>query len=170
MMDGEGTLELFAELFVAFAGFTALAGVILRSDMESALLRQEVRLLLEYSLIYLVRATLPLVLFHAGLSESASWRIACATSAAETVIYYALRFGSLRSWLTSAGTAAFFWFTCTLDGLIVLLLLGAAVQLGPVPAHSLYLIHLLWGLIGTALSFGRLVKPIWESSVGDPSA
>jgi len=169
-MHGEGTLELFAELFVAFAGFTALAGVILRSDMDSLSLRQEVRLLLEYSLIYVVLSVLPLVFFHAGLSEPLAWRLACAISATQTIIYYIVRFGSLRSWSDGGGLARSFWFAFTIDGLFTLLLLAAAAALGPVPPHSLYLLHLLWGLIGAALSFGRLVKPIWQSRAGERSA
>jgi hypothetical protein len=169
-MHGEGTLELFAELFVAFAGFTALAGVILRSETETSSLRQEIRLLLEYSLLYVILSALPLVLFHAGFSELGAWRLACATSATQTAVYYAVRFGSLRTWSTGAGTAAFFWLTCAVDWLVSVLLLSAALQFGQVPPHSLYLIHLLWGLIGTALSFARLAKPIWQTSVGSDAA
>jgi len=164
-MQAEGTLELFAELFVAFAGFTGLAGVILRSDAETSELRQELRLLLEYSLILLVFSILPLVCFHAGLSETMAWRFACAASAGQTLIYYSIRFASLRDWSSKAGTIRFFWFTLVIEWLVAALLLGAAAQPLLLPAASLYLVHLLWGLIGAALSFGRLVKPIWQSSV-----
>jgi len=169
-MHGEGTLELFAELFVAFAGFTALAGVILRSSSEGASLRQEVRLLLEYSLFYVVLSTLPLVFFYAGLSESSAWRLACAVSAIQTTIYYALRFGSLRRWTVQTGTSSQFWFTCTVDCLFVALLVAAAAAIGPLSAISVYLLHLLWGLIGSALSFVRLARPIWQAAIHEGAA
>jgi hypothetical protein len=161
------TLELFAELFVAFAGFTGLAGVLTRSQAEAAGFSQELRILVEYSLIYLVLAVLPIVLWHSGFSEHAAWRIACATSAIESISYYALRYTSLRTSTAAAGNPGVLWATAIVEWSIIIALLIAALQLIPIPPSNLYIFHLLVALVATALSFGRLVKPIWEATQGD---
>jgi hypothetical protein len=97
-MQAEGTLELVAELSVAFAGFTGLAGLLTR-DRE--------------------------------------------------------------------GTAAF-WFVAAGDWLFNLGFITAAAEVVRFAA-GLYLINLLWGLAGTALSFVRLTRPIWRSGLSGPA-
>jgi hypothetical protein len=166
-VQASGTLELFAELFVAFAGFTGLAGVLTRSQAEARGFSQDLRILVEYSLIYLVLAVVPLVLWHAGFSEHAAWRIACAVSASESIAYYAVRFASLRAWSSTTGNMGLLWTTAIVEWSMVIALLLAALQLVPIPPSNLYIFHLLLGLVGTALSFGRLVKPILEATRGD---
>jgi hypothetical protein len=50
---------------------------------------------------------------------------------------------------------------------LVIALLIAALQLVRIPPSNRYIFHLLVGLVGTALSFGRLVRPIWQATEGD---
>jgi hypothetical protein len=166
-MQSADTLEMFAELFVAFAGFTGLAGVLTSSREDAIRLVQEVRLLLEYSLISLVLAVLPLVLFHGGLSQESTWRVACTVSASETAAYYLWRFTSLRAWAPSVGPIWVFWATVVAEWLFALAMLASAAKPSFVSPSSLYLAHLLWALVGSALSFSRLVKPTWIALVGD---
>jgi hypothetical protein len=166
-VQASGTLELFAELFVAFAGFTGLAGVLTRSQADAPGFSQDLRILVEYSLIYLVLAVVPLVLWHSGFSEHAAWRIACVVSAIESIAYYAIRFASLRAWSSAADNKDLLWTTAIVEWSMTIALLLAALQLVPIPPSNLYIFHLLLGLVGTALSFGRLAKPIWEETRGE---
>jgi len=166
-VQASGTLELFAELFVAFAGFTGLAGVLTRSQAEVSGFSQDLRILVEYSLIYLVLAVVPLVLWHSGFSEHAAWRIACAVSASESIAYYALRFASLRAWSSTTGNIGRLWITAIVEWSMVIALFLAALQIAPIPPSNLYIFHLLLGLVGTVISFGRLVRPILEATRGD---
>ena len=96
-MDAAGTLELIAEIAVAFAGFSGLLTVF-RDRAEAPLGRaSEGRLLIEYSLQLMAFALVPLILWHLTANEAASWRIASGLKVGILLAYYSRRFGDLRS-------------------------------------------------------------------------
>jgi hypothetical protein len=82
-VDSAGTLELIAELAVAFAGFTGLVGAFRLGSLNDPGTRLELRVLIEFSLITLILALIPLFLHEIGISEALKWRIStlCAASA-----------------------------------------------------------------------------------------
>ena len=162
-MQSEGTLVLFAELSVAFAGFTGVVGALHRRIADDVAAAQELRLLLEYSVLTLIKSAVPLVLWNMGSSELSAWRMASAYWVIQSVAYHWFRFAALRASFPPE-SRFLFWTSIAVDWAIwVGLTLGAANLLpwGPAP---LYLLALLWNLTGTALSFIRLVRPIWESN------
>ena len=158
-MQSEGTLVLFAELSVAFAGFTGVVGALRQRATDDTAARQELRLLIEYSVLTLIKSVLPLVLLSMDLSELSAWRVASACVAIQSATYHWFRLAALRS-----NAFPGFWIIVAADwALVVGLVLGAANVLpwGPSPV---YLLALFWNLVGTALSFIRLVQPIWRTN------
>ena len=75
-MQAAGTLELVAEIAVAFAGFSGIIGVYRARTDRSHDPRSDLRLLVEYGLFLLAVALLPLFLWHGGLAEERAWRVA----------------------------------------------------------------------------------------------
>jgi hypothetical protein len=162
-MQSEGTLVLFAELSVAFAGFTGVVGVLNRRVADEAAASQELRLLIEYSVSTLIRSLLPLVLWNMGLSELSAWRVASAFWIIQSAAYHWFRFSAVHASFPPE-SRFIFWISIVADWATwVGLALGAANVLPWSPA-PLYLLALLWNLVGTALSFIRLVQPLWRGN------
>jgi hypothetical protein len=165
-LEAAGTLELIAELAVAFAGFTGLVGAFRGVQGKLAEFRQELRLLVEYSLTLLADAVLPLFLFHGGLGEEAVWRIASLINAGLTVVYYVFRFRELAE--NSMGALRIqFAVVVALDLAWVFALLGSALGVLPFPLHTVYLGNLAYMLLGTGLSFLRFISPLWRQPAVD---
>ena len=169
-MQAEGFLTLVANLSVVLAGFTGLVGVFgaeLRND-GGAIIRGTTRLLVEYGIVTLVMAVLPLALWNAGVPESLAWRIASAVVVVQVAAYYWLRFAQLRDTVPAVSRSAF-WIVCSVDWLLAILLVFAALGVfasGPVP---FYVAYLGWSLLGALSSFARLVRPVWEPFPGSDS-
>lgn len=75
-MQYSDTLLTLAEVGVAFAGFTGLAALLVRSRVDPRAHHARFRAMIESALIVVVFSILPLVLSALGLSERAAWRIA----------------------------------------------------------------------------------------------
>ena len=169
-MQSEGALVLFAELSVAFAGFTGVVGALRRGKPDDDAARQasELRLLIEYSILTLIKSVLPLVLWNIGLPELDAWRVACAYAVIESATYYWFRFSALRANAPPESSKSF-RAGFVIDSVVVFGLFLGAVNVFPWGPSAIYLVALLWNLIGTALSFIRLVQPIWKAN-GGPAA
>lgn len=163
-MQAAGTLELIAELAVAFAGFTGLVGAFRGRHSDSVFFRAELRLLIEYSLVLMANALLPLFLWHAGLSEEAAWRVASLLSALISILYYVARYRTLAV-STPDDFRTGFWIVVTLDSAVALALLANAAGALPWEPQVVYLVALAHTMLGTASSFLRFTSPLWREPV-----
>ena len=109
----------------------------------------------------LVLSVLPLVLWNAGLDEIYVWRVASAFAAVQAGIYYFLRFSELRIQFSSIAWAV--WGAFAIESSFAVALVLGAANFFPAGTAPVYLSFLLWSLVGTALSFIRLVRPIWQN-------
>jgi hypothetical protein len=160
-MQAEGTLTLFANLSVVFAGFAGLVGTLGKDTSSSTKMDQqnEARVLVEFCCTMLIASVLPLVLWNAGLDEIYVWRVASAYAAVQIVIYHFLRLPELKKAWT--GSAGIFWAGMVPEWFFAVVLVLGAANFFPAGPAPVYLSFLLWNLVGTALSFIRLVRPIW---------
>ncbi len=71
------SLSLVAELAIALAGFASIVAIIGRRQARDDATMDAIRLrgMLEFSLLAAAFALLPLLPFHAGLSENSTWRL-----------------------------------------------------------------------------------------------
>jgi len=162
-MQAEGTLQLVAEIAVAFAGFTSIIAVFGNRGGEGWSEREAVYLhmLVEYSIIVLLSALFPLVLWNGGLSEGAVWRLACGVQAVQISVYYLVRYRTLREDRSHIGTAWVWRSYLAIDGTFVMLLAGNALFV-PEADDTLFVAHLFWLVIGMALTFAGALTPIWK--------
>ena len=161
-MQAAGTLELVAELAVAFAGFSGIVGVYReRSDAENFSL-PALRVLVEYSVYLLAAALFPLFLWHCGVSEDHAWRAASLASALYSGTYYWYRHRSLKESAPAEWKFPDTWVACDLV-LATLLVVNAAGVL-PFDSIVLYLINLGYQLSWTAITFLRFVAPLWRAA------
>ena len=163
-MQQADTLELLAELGVAFAGFTGLVGAFRVNRDHDSGFRRELRLLIEFSLYLMISAAVPLFLWNAGVSEATAWRLASLGSAAFLIIYWARRFWTIYSKTAEDGTLR-----VLIGSLVVEVPFGAVLLLNgigvlPWEPHVVYLANLFYQLVATSLSFMRFASPLWRES------
>jgi hypothetical protein len=162
-VQAAGTLELVAEVAVAFAGFSGIVGVYrARTDAASDPL-PALRVLVEYSVYLLAAALLPLFLWHGGLSETSAWRLASLASALYTATYYLYRY---RSFVASASESEWKFLRAMIacDWLLAALLVVNAAGLFPFNPIVVYLVNLGYQLAWTAITFMRFVAPLWRAA------
>jgi hypothetical protein len=156
------TLQLLAELAVAFAGFTGLVGVFRMNRAGDEAFRGELRLLIEFSLYLMLASLVPLFLWQAGLSEAASWRFASFAHVAFTTVYYVGRWRSLLAHTAAGGNTGGFVATLAVELTLAALLLANGLGTLPWAPHIVYLASLFYQLVGTSLSFMRFASPLWR--------
>ena len=166
-MDAAETLALVAEISVAFAGFTGLVGAFRPELRASPEHQQETRVLMEYSLITLGVALGPLVLFHMGVEEDHTWRIASGLTVFQIVVYYFWRGRELNGQLREKKRFLLYGFVL-FDVVFTLGLLVNALGLSPWQSSALYLANLTYLVAGTALSFLRFASPMWTGAATAP--
>ena len=168
------SLSLVAELAVALAGFASLVTIIgrRRARDDAAIDAVRLRGMLEYSLLTAAFALLPLLPFHAGLSETATWRLCAAVFGATGGIYMVLvlrRLSQIPSYPLGRLGGFFLPNSVTwlgvalgLTGSAVIFLLAVAVGWLPKPE-----VAYLWGLYAyltiAALLFLRLVLSLLDN-------
>jgi hypothetical protein len=161
-MQQADTLQLLAELAVAFAGFTGLVGALRSTRSEDRAFRGELRLLIEFSLYLMLSAVVPLFLWQAGVSAEGSWRIASLAHSIFVVVYYARRWPSLSENARALGAVKTAIGTLVFEVPLMLLLLANALALLPWEPHVAYLANLFYQLVATSLSFMRFASPLWR--------
>ena len=165
-MQAASTLELVAEVAVAFAGFSGIVGVYRERSASAGDPRPDLRILVEYSVYLLAAALLPLFLWHGGLSEAHAWRAASLFSALYTATYYFRRSRSLRSasvQRSDSGKRFDIAFVACEFVLVPLLVVNAAGVL-PFDPIIVYLVNLVYQLTGTSVTFVRFVAPLWRAA------
>ena len=157
------SLSLVAELAIALAGFASLVTIIGRRQGREDRVLDAIRLrsMLEFSLLTAAFALLPLVPFHAGLSQNSTWRLCAALFAGSGGLYSIYWFRRLsdiadyqvrRPW-------TFLWISLSVSAVVVLLAVATGWLPKPEAAY-------LWGLYAylsiAALIFLRLVRSLLE--------
>jgi len=162
-MQAAGTLEVFAEIAIAIAGFSGVVSALSDSTKATGLDRARLAMLLQTSLIAAFFSLLPLVLFSTSLAPASIWGV---TSSC-WIIYMAVNLTTLRRRIGNAGPApdrmsrpllAF-----AFSGIALMLVLQAlnAVAMRLAWPH---LAALLWGLMMASLFFVRLIQSLWSNS------
>jgi hypothetical protein len=166
------SLSLVAELAIALAGFASIVTIIGRRQArdDAAIDAAALRGMLESSLIAAGFALLPLVPFHAGLSEPATWRVCGAVFAVAGGLYgfFAARrlsripgyFGRSQGFFRP-GSASWLAVSFGLTGSACIGLLAAALGWLPKPEVA-YLCALYAFLSLSGLLFLRLVLWLLE--------
>jgi hypothetical protein len=160
------TLQLLAELAVAFAGFTGLVGAFRMNRADDESFRGELRLLIEFSVYLMLSSLVPLFLWNAGLSESTSWRSASFAHVVFVIVYYVRGWRWLRAHAAASRNAGGFVATFAVELSLAALLLANGFGALPWAPHVAYLGSLFYQLVGTSLSFMRFASPLWR----DPAA
>jgi hypothetical protein len=158
LIEGEGTLQLLAEVSIAFAGFSGVVGVFGGGSALSEAERSfRVRMLIVTSLAAFFGSLLPLVLGEFEFLIPWVWTLCCPLMASFVAI---ISFSVHRQTgaLASAGDYARPWFAPLVyvtNALLVIALLGAAVAI--LPGHSFYVATIVWYLALSSLHFLLLV-------------
>ena len=168
------SLSLVAELAIALAGFASLVAIIGRRQARDDATMDALRLrgMLEFSLLAAAFALLPLLPFHAGLSENSTWQLCAGVFAAAGGMYTVVvlrRLSQVPSYPLGRSRGFFApnsvsWLVVGfgLTGSAVIVLLAATVGWLPKPE-----VAYLWGLYAhlsmAALLFLRLVLSLLES-------
>ena len=166
-MQAASTLELVAEVAVAFAGFSGIVGVYRERAGATSDPGPDLRILVEYSVYLLAAALLPLFLWHGGVSEYHAWRVASFLSALYTATYYLVRHRTLvanTSEKRSVGAKRLDYAFYSLDWLLAALLVVNAAGVLPFDPIVIYLVNLGYQLTGTSLTFVRFVAPLWRAA------
>ena len=161
-MQAAGTLELVAEIAVAFAGFSGIIGVYRARTDRSHDPRSDLRLLVEYGLFLLAVALLPLFLWHGGLAEERAWRVASLGIALLNIAYYALRQKQVLASAAEQRIGFSMRVYVALDWLLIVLLIVNSTGVLLLAPIVIYLVNLAYQLSGTALTFLRFVAPLWR--------
>ena len=158
LIEGDSTLQLLAEVSIAFTGFSGVVGVFgggsALSEPERAF---RLRMLIRGSLSAFFGSLLPLVLAEFALLTPWVWSLACPVLAALLVLSTLTVHRETRA-LASADDYSRPWFAPVIylaNSILAIALLGAAVSL--VPAHGLYLAAVVWFLVLSSLHFTMLV-------------
>ncbi len=167
------SLSLVAELAIALAGFASLVAIIGRRQGRDTAVVDAIRLrwIFEIGLLTSAFALVPLLPFHAGLSENSTWRLCAALFAASgsTFLVYTLRrLSRIPDYPLGRGhgfyhpnSASWLILSFGLMFSAVALLLAAAAGWLPKPE-----VAYLWGLYAylslAALLFLRLVRSLLE--------
>jgi hypothetical protein len=158
------TLELLAELGVAFAGFTGLVGAFRVNPDHGSTFRRELRLLIEFSLYLMISAAVPLFLWNVGLPEATAWRLASLVGAAFLVLYWTRRFRTHLAKTAEDGTLRILIGSLVVEVAFAAMLLLNGVGALPWEPHVIYLANLFYQLVATSLSFMRFASPLWRES------
>jgi hypothetical protein len=161
-MQAAGTLELVAEIAVAFAGFSGIVGVYRARTETPHDPRADLRLLVEYSLFLLAVALLPLLLWHGGLAEEFAWRLASLGVALFNIAYYVYRQKQVLTSAADQGIGASMRLFVVLDWLLIALLIVNSTGVLPWAPVVVYLVNLTYQLCGTGLTFLRFIAPLWK--------
>jgi len=161
-MQAAGTLEVIAQIAVAFAGFTGLVGAFRSRGQEARSQLLAGRLLIEYSITILAIALLPVILWHLTSNENASWRVASALAATQSAFYYWRRGKELMAGARVFSTERLFYVFTTLDAFFIFVLLANAAGFSPWPASAVYLAALTYNVIGMGYVFLHFASPIWS--------
>jgi hypothetical protein len=159
------TLTVSAEIAVAFAGFTGVAGGIRALRTSFAKFRLQLRALVEFSLFVMMAALLPLFLWHVELGTVTTWRVASAILALMIALYYVVRYRSLAADMIEAH-GEYGWslrIGVGLDMSFSILLVANAAGVLPWASHVAYLAYVFYGLLATAYSFIVFVSPLWST-------
>jgi hypothetical protein len=161
-MQASATLELFALLSIAFAGFSGLAVVVRGASIEpsEASHQRALGFLVECSVCTLAYSVLPLVLWNLGLPESAVWRVAAVVFSFASGVYYYFRFTELLVDAVTDERIRSFRLTVALHAVIIVSMVGSAFRAIDVDSITIYFIGLLWNLISIGMTFAWLVRPI----------
>ncbi len=166
MLSQSETLQTFAEISAALAGFAALSGVIAdRLDPKShgeGFAR--LRLVVVIAILFLFLSLLPLVVFDYPIDETTGWRV-CSLVAfvLNAVAVYSSTRASRRAGM-SLFDSQFTWLIWPLEAVCQLSLLANLFLLFPESAGSLYLSYLLAGIAQASLSFLRLLDDAFGTS------
>jgi len=161
-MQEAGTLEVFAEIAIAIAGFSGVVSALGGGTKATDLDRLRLAMLLQSSLTTAFFSLLPLVLFSTSLAPASIWGV---TSSC-WILYMAVHLTTLRRRIGYAGSApdrmgrpllAFAFSGIAL--MLVLQALNAAAMRLAWP----HLAALLWGLLTASLFFVRLVQSLWSN-------
>jgi len=163
-VQAAGTLELVAELSVAFAGFSGIVGVYRSRSGDVTSPRDDLRLLVEYSIFVLALSLTPLFLWHGGVSEDSAWRLASLAAALYTIFYYWHRYRSILAGASEQEMNGTMRFYIACDWLLSALLVASAAGILPVQPVVPYLANLAFQLAGTAVTFMRFVAPLWRTA------
>ena len=167
------SLSLVAELAIALAGFASLVAILGRRHGRDNAALDAARLvgMLEYSLLAAAFALLPLVPFHAGLSENSTWRLCAvlfAASGAIHIVFSLRRLSRIPSYPLGRGRG-FFVPNSTAWLVVTLGLLGSAVTflllsgIGWLPKPEVAYLWALYAYLSVgALLFLRLVRSLLE--------
>jgi hypothetical protein len=165
-METAGTLEVFAEIAIAIAGFSGVVVALSGTAKSTVLDRTRLHMLLQASLMTAFFSLLPLVLFSTDLEPASIWGVASSC----WILYMAVNLTTLRRRVGYTGpapdTISRHLLTFVFGGvalILVLQVLNAAVMRLAWP----HLAALLWGLIIASLFFVRLILSIWSN--GEPS-
>jgi hypothetical protein len=162
-------LELVAELAVAFAGFAGVAGAFKDVAADANQVRSELRILVEYAVLLLANALVPLFLFAMGLGDEIGWRVTSFLSAGLSSTYYVLRFRSLVESMNDENRRTY-RLTIAFDWLRILALLANGFAWLPWSPHAVFLALLAYMFFGATTSFLRFMAPLWETNdVEEPS-
>lgn len=166
-MAGSEYLIVIAEIAVAFAGFTSIVAVFHQRQRDwSALQAHRINVMLQYGLLGVALALLPMPLVAIGVSEESVWRL-CNTLGGLLNLGHATLFVipkyrrlardsslGVRQGLMKASTVIGY-------ALIAVVLLTAA-GLVPLDQQGMYFVLLLWLLSMSGMMFALLVTTVSE--------
>lgn len=143
-MEEIPSLQIYADLFVAFAGFSAVVAALGRGNIEqwSDVDRNRMRGLILVSLMGVLLSVLPVNLHAFGLSAAFVWRIICAICLAGVgAVYLRMLFWMQRAHAFEAeGFSRFFFYSLSALALPVLMMEAlAAAGFWPGKAAAIFL-------------------------------
>ncbi|HSM07258.1 MAG TPA: hypothetical protein VK858_21705 [Longimicrobiales bacterium] len=166
-MDGSEYLIVIAEIAVAFAGFTSIVAVFQQRRKDwSALQAHRINVMLQYGLLGVALALLPMPLVAIGVAEKDVWRLsnglAGVLNLGHATVFVIPKYRRLaregalgiRPGLMKASTVVGY-------ALIAVVLLTAA-GLVPLDQRGVYFVLLLWLLSMSGMMFALLVTTVSE--------
>ncbi len=166
MLTQASTLETFAEIFVALAGFAAIAGIVAeRLDPEArgiGFARLRAVVLISIGFVFL--SLLPLVVSDFGESERRVWRLCslAAFSLNAAILWSSVRHG--RTFGMSLTTGEFRFLIWPLESVLQLSLVANIFMVFPDRAGSLYLVFLIAALSQASIFFLILLDSTFSTS------
>ena len=166
MLTQASTLETFAEIFVALAGFAAIAGIVGdRLDPDSRGIGfSRLRAVVVISIGFVFLSLLPLVVSEFGESESRIWRLCSLVAFAlnAVMLWSSVRHGRTFGMSFSAGEFRFLiW---PLESVLQLSLVANIFMVLPDSAGSLYLVFLIAALSQASIFFLILLDSTFATS------
>ena len=170
MLTEADNLLTFAEIAIAFAGFTALAGLVGRSrDRDSAQLDLErLRGVIYASLLIVAAAMIPVMVAKYPVLEGTVWRISSVITLLLNWMMMVVVWRHTRGRVDPmAGDKLATWVLFTLEAALELLLIAIALGLFSDYAPAFYFTFLVVGLCQTAFLFLRLVDSMFSHETGE---